>query len=119
MSITDSQSDRIRDSEFLKTEVIALLDWTDGHYGINNDRIYRVWDSSSNKHVYKTVPENHNTILFYPNVLFYQKSGTGWREIFFNFHLYEVPDRYGNGVFSLIHTSVSLVFLLVIEQISR
>ena len=80
-----------------QTEVIALLDWTDGHYGINNDRIYRVWDNTLNKHVYKTVPIYHNMITYYPNVLFYEKiGGTGWRERISPFHLYEVPDRYGN-----------------------
>ena len=63
----------------------ALLNWTNGHYGINNDRI----DPNGNF-------VSLNSILFYPAIAFYQKANL--KSVYRIHLLYDVPDRYGNGV---------------------
>ena len=70
-------------------ELRALLDWTNGHYGIDNDK--------------RPKP---NAISYYPAVLAYSKDDLN--EIYINDTLYGIHDRYGDGAFANCEINFSL-----------
>ena len=75
-------------------ELRALLDWTNGHYGIDNDK----WSGP-----------NKNAISYYPAVLAYSKDDLNEiYEINIRDTLYGIHDRYGNGAFANCEINFSL-----------